>query len=43
MSHGDDITISNFFVKGSKITEVKPFFHGLSSEHTMYIWKNLRM
>ena len=40
MSHGDVIT--RLFVKGSKLTEVKPFFHGISPQHTMYIWENLK-
>ena len=26
-----------FFVKGSKLTEVKPFFHGISPQHSYYI------
>ena len=43
MSHGDIVTRSAyFFVKGSKLTEVKPFFHGLSPQDTMYIWENLK-
>ena len=42
MSHGDVVTIglSNFFVKGSKQTEVKLFSHGLTPQHTKYIWEN---
>ena len=36
------LDLTNFFVKGSKLTEVKPFFHGLSPQHTMYIWENLK-
>ena len=32
----------NFFVKRSKLTEVKPFFHGISPQHTMHIWENLK-
>ena len=34
MSHGD------FYVKGNKLKEVKPFPHGLSPQHTKYIWEN---
>ena len=30
----------DFFLKGSKLTEVKPFSHGLSPQHTKYIWEN---
>ena len=41
MSHGDVVTRSAyFFVKGNKLTEVKPFFHGLSPQHAKYIWEN---
>ena len=29
-----------FYAKGSKLKEVKPFFHGLSPQHTRYIWEN---
>ena len=43
MHHGDlIINLPNFFVKGSKLTGVKPFFHGLSPQHTMHIWENLK-
>ena len=36
------LDLSNFYVKGSKLTEVKPFIHGLSPQYTMYIWENLK-
>ena len=43
MRHDDVITRSTyFFVKGGKLTEVKPFFHRISPERTMYIWGNLK-
>ena len=36
MSHGDVITnLLIFYVKGSKLKELKPFFHG-QSPHTTY-------
>ena len=28
------LDLPNFYVKGSKLKEVKPFFHGLSPQHT---------
>ena len=35
------LDLPNFYVKGSKLKEVKPFFHGLSPQHTnKYIWEN---
>ena len=43
MSHGDVITRSTYlFIKGSKLIEVKPFFHRISPQDTMYIWENLK-
>ena len=36
------LDLPNFFVKGSKLTEVKPFFHWINPQHTMYIWENLK-
>ena len=35
------LDLPNFLV-GSKLTEVKPSFHGLSPHHTMCIWENLK-
>ena len=29
------------YVKGSKLTKIKPFFHEISPQCTMYVWKNL--
>ena len=44
MSHGDVVTTSTyFFVKESKLAEVKPFFDGLSPQHTKYIWENQKI
>ena len=41
VSHGDVITrFTYFYVKGSKLKEVKPFFDGLSPQHIKYIWEN---
>ena len=40
MTHGDLI-----FCKGKqtkKLTEVKPFLHGINPQHTIYIWENLK-
>ena len=35
------LDLSIYFLKGSKLTEVKPFSHGLiSPQHTKYIWEN---
>ena len=34
--------LPKFFVKGSKLTKVKAFFHGISPQHTMNIWENLK-
>ena len=34
------LDLPNFFVKISKLTEIKSFFHGLSPQHTKYIWEN---
>ena len=34
------LDLPNSYVKGSKLKEVKPFFHGLSPQHTKYIWEN---
>ena len=36
-----ELVLPNFFVKGSKLTEVKLFFLRMSPQHTMYIWENL--
>ena len=32
----------NFFGEGRKLTEPKPFFHGISPQHAMYIWENVK-
>ena len=41
ISHGYVLIRSTyFFVKGTELTEAKPFFHGISSQHTMYIWES---
>ena len=41
MSYGDvQLDLPNFFVKGSKLTEVKPFFHAISPQQFMYVWDN---
>ena len=43
MSNGNVITRSTyFFVKGSKLTKVKPFFQGLSHQNTMHMLENLK-
>ena len=34
------LDLPNFYVKGSKLKEVKHLFHGLSPQHTKYIWEN---
>ena len=31
-----------FFVKRSKLRKVKSLFHGISPQHAMYIWENLK-
>ena len=28
---------------GSKLKEVKPFFHGISPQHTLYVWEDLKI
>ena len=34
------LDLPDFFVEESKLTEAKPVFHGLSPQHTKYIWEN---
>ena len=36
------LDLPNFFVRGSKLTEAKSFFHRTSPQHTMYTWENLK-
>ena len=33
------LDVPKFCVKGSKLKEVKLFFHGISPQYTKYIWK----
>ena len=34
------LDLPNFYVKGNKLKEVKPFFHELSPQHIKYVWEN---